>query len=282
MRLQTLMPACRAALPPYFPPPPCSLDIPFEKLYGVRGRLVAYHDDAVQSSSSPPPPPQQNSCAMDVDLNDTEAGDAPLHSTAPMEVVGGIDAMGKRHIIMQQDGMPPEQSLLHNEASHQSMDMQLDEVPATSIATHDDSRVTLSGEATTVSAVDGSFPANSAHSAVGREGETVPVGIGTDSTDPKAWLNASPLKAEEVPGAMSASAGGGSEKKSAAHGADDKVDLEALLPYLQHTQMTGPQLIFPEDWPEDSVYVCAEDDRPVDVARKFRVNLERLVRMNRK
>lgn len=46
--------------------------------------------------------------------------------------------------------------------------------------------------------------------------------------------------------------------------------------------MPGPTLIFPPDWPEDSVFVCAEDDRPLDVARKCRVNLERLVRMNRK
>ena len=31
--------------------------------------------------------------------------------------------------------------------------------------------------------------------------------------------------------------------------------------------MPGPALLFPRDWPEDSVYVCKEDDRPVDVAR---------------
>ena len=76
--------------------------------------------------------------------------------------------------------------------------------------------------------------------------------------------------------------GSGSPEKVSAPRTEEKLDLDALLPYLQHTQMAGPQLIFPQDWPEESVYLCAEDDRPVDVARKFRVNLERLVRMNRK
>jgi len=64
-------------------------------------------------------------------------------------------------------------------------------------------------------------------------------------------------------------------------GGGEKGDLDGLVPYTVAT-MPGPRLLLPDDWPEDSVYVCAEDERPLDVARKYRVNLERLVRMNRK
>ena len=62
----------------------------------------------------------------------------------------------------------------------------------------------------------------------------------------------------------------------------EREGLGALLPYLQATQMTGPTLVLPDEWPEQRVYMCEQDDRPVDVARKFRVNLECPVRMNRK
>ena len=89
-----------------------------------------------------------------------------------------------------------------------------------------------------------------------------------NESDPKAWLQGQLSPAN-------------SPQKTTAPGAADKQDLDALLPYTVAT-MPGPALVFPPDWPEDSVHVCAEDDRPLDVARKFRVNLERLVRMNRK
>jgi hypothetical protein len=44
----------------------------------------------------------------------------------------------------------------------------------------------------------------------------------------------------------------------------------------------GPSIYYPRDWPAEGVYICNEDDRPVDIARKHRVNLERLVRNNKK
>jgi hypothetical protein len=101
-----------------------------------------------------------------------------------------------------------------------------------------------------------------------------PKGIGSDSTDPTAWLKDEAVR----------SVGPASPEKGVSQGAPERMDVDAdsILPYLTHTQMPGPSLVFPPDWPEDSVYCCAEDDRPLDVARKFRVNLERLVRMNRK
>jgi hypothetical protein len=55
---------------------------------------------------------------------------------------------------------------------------------------------------------------------------------------------------------------------------------EAALGYMVD-KCQGPSISYPKDWPLNGVYICNEDDRPVDIARKHRVNLERLVRNNK-
>lgn len=67
-------------------------------------------------------------------------------------------------------------------------------------------------------------------------------------------------------------------------GAEQKCDegdsWEAALGYMVK-KCQGPSISYPKDWPSEGVYICNEDDRPVDIARKHRVNLERLVRNNK-
>ena len=63
--------------------------------------------------------------------------------------------------------------------------------------------------------------------------------------------------------------------------ADDVERWEAAVGYTEK-KFQGPSITYPKDWPADGVYICNEDDRPLDIARKHRVNLERLVRNNKK
>lgn len=251
----------------------------------------------------PPPPPQQHS-SMEVEIDSadipvpgapTDMPHVPLlqHSAEAMEgdlgqgedVGAAMDVDG--NMQMHADGLvaiahAPQNDLAGQVAMHVDPHTSQDQVPdaVDGLSLHDG----LNSVGGAVDAMRGVSPAPMLGA---MEQTDVPIGIGSESTDPKAWLTASPIKAEaaiiggEHPGASSSRGppkGGDSKTDSG----KELEDLEALLPYLQATQMTGPTLMFPDDWPEDSVYVCEEDDRPVDVARKFRVNLERLVRMNRK
>ena len=63
--------------------------------------------------------------------------------------------------------------------------------------------------------------------------------------------------------------------------AEEAEGWEAGLAYMVEN-CPGPRITYPKDWPSEGIYICNEDDRPVDVARKHRVNLERLVRLNKK
>ncbi len=69
--------------------------------------------------------------------------------------------------------------------------------------------------------------------------------------------------------------------KSASKSKEPDVDMSLWMPYIT-ARHPGPEIVYPDDWPEDSIFVCEEDDRPIDVARKYRVNLDRLVRLNKK
>ena len=234
--------------------------------------------NAHTGSPPPPPPPappqpqeqQQPYNTGDYEM-EVEHGDemAPVSGVAMVQRGGDMAPVSDVAMTHGQDAMVVEQMQVHQ--SMPNVFQQPDDAHASQMAS-----VGSDLGAREV----GVWPADAAEAEEGIQGVAAATSMaaqmnpipGIDNeTDPKAWLHGQP-------DLLSAAA---SPQKGLAQGGLDKQDLDALLPYTVAT-MQGPPLIFPPDWPEDGVHICAEDDRPLDVARKFRVNLERLVRMNRK
>lgn len=118
----------------------------------------------------------------------------------------------------------------------------------------------------------------------GSEGQsTAEAGISAQGAEPVR----ADLPSAALPSSLSEAGAGGfrateeAKSEAAAPPAVPEIDNSALLPYISPT-LPGPAIRYPDDWPEDGVYICAEDDRPLDVARIHRVNLARLVSQNKK
>ena len=225
---------------------------------------------ARQGSPSPPPPPVQPNA--DDNQAEMQIDDAP----APAPVNGFDEHLAAPSGIAQTSALVSAQP---------PTAMQIDQHPdaASDKVTSDQGGMPESAEA--MGAATGATESSGQEKGGGNGiagdesgltgGMATPAGIGSDATDPTAWLRAEAVASPQKPNGELTSP----SKRAAVQLDPDLAD--ALLPYTV-AQTPGPKLLFPPGWPEDSVFYCAEDDRPLDVARKYRVNLERLVRMNRK